>query len=57
MAHCLRRLRFRSYLLYSTDPWALQNHGLAWKELGKMEKAEWDWKLGQEIDPEFKVPV
>ena len=26
--------------LYPTDPWALQNRGLAWKGLGEMAKAE-----------------
>jgi hypothetical protein len=46
----------RTLTLYARNPSTRQNRGLAWKGLGKMEKAELDRKLGQEIEPEFKVP-
>jgi regulator of sirC expression with transglutaminase-like and TPR domain len=45
----------RALQLYPTDAWALHNRGLAWKGLGKMEKAEQDWALVREIEPGFKV--
>src|SRR5262245_32633727 len=32
----------KSLKLYPTDAWALHNRGLAWRGLGKMEKAEED---------------
>jgi tetratricopeptide (TPR) repeat protein len=40
--------------LYPTDPWALWNRGLAWKGLGKTEKAEADFQRVREIEPGFK---
>jgi tetratricopeptide (TPR) repeat protein len=41
--------------LYPENVWTLQNRGLAWKGLGKMEKAQLDWKLLREIEPGFIV--
>lgn len=36
--------------LYADDPWALRNRGLAWKGLGKSERAEEDWRRAREIE-------
>jgi len=44
----------KSLKLYPTDAWALWNRGLAWKGLGKADKAEEDRAQAKEIDPTFK---
>jgi len=44
----------KSLKLYPTDAWALWNRGLAWKGLGKVEKAEADQAQAKEIDPAFR---
>jgi tetratricopeptide (TPR) repeat protein len=46
----------KSLKLYPTDAWALWNRGLAWKGLGDLPKAERDWQMVHQIQPEFKVP-
>jgi Flp pilus assembly protein TadD len=43
----------RSLRLYSTDVWALNNRGVAFKKLGKVEKARRDFEESLRIDPGF----
>jgi tetratricopeptide (TPR) repeat protein len=46
----------KSLKLYPTDAWALWNRGLAWKGLGKTEKAEADQERARVLDPTFRPP-
>jgi Flp pilus assembly protein TadD len=44
----------RSLRLCPTDSWALNNRGVAYKQLGKVEKARRDFEKALKIDPGFK---
>jgi regulator of sirC expression with transglutaminase-like and TPR domain len=47
------RLFSRSLRLYPTDVWALNNQGLAYKKLGKPQKARRDFEAAMRIEPGF----
>ena len=47
------RVFSRSLRLYPTDVWALNNRGVAYKKLGKVEKARRDFEEALRIDPGF----
>jgi Flp pilus assembly protein TadD len=40
--------------LYPTDVWALNNRGVAYRKLGKLEKARRDFEAALRIDPGFQ---
>jgi len=44
----------RSLHLYPTDVWALNNRGVAYRKLGKIEKARRDFEEALKIEPEFE---
>jgi regulator of sirC expression with transglutaminase-like and TPR domain len=44
----------QSLRLYPTDVWALNNRGVAYKKLGKVEKARRDFEEALKIDPGFE---
>ncbi len=48
------RVFSRSLRLYPTDVWALNNRGVAYKKLGKIEKARRDFEEAIRIDPGFE---
>jgi regulator of sirC expression with transglutaminase-like and TPR domain len=48
------RVFTRSLRLYPTDVWALNNRGVAYRKLGKIEKARRDFEKTLTIDPGFE---
>ena len=44
----------RSLHFYPTDVWALNNRGVAYKQLGKVERARRDFEEALRIDPQFE---
>ena len=49
-----KRLFSKSLPLYSTDVWALNNHGLAYLKMGNREGARRDFEEALRIDPGFE---